>query len=153
MEILLKPIAIVINNRKNLSDDYWGNVVSEIILDESIPTESLIGIEEFSHIEIIFYFHQAQDQVKFSRHPRGNKNLPETGIFAQRAKDRPNRLGVTIARLIKREGRILTVDHFDGMDGTPVIDIKPVMKTFLVNKNEVTEPRWVKAMLTNYWKE
>jgi len=152
MDILIKPVAFVKNSRKNLSDDFWGDIVSEIVLDDSIPGESLNGIEDFSHVEIIFFFHEAGSKVNYARHPRGDKNLPVTGIFAQRAKDRPNRLGLTMARLIKKEGRTLFVDHFDGIDGTPVIDIKAVMKTFLVDKNEVTEPKWVGDMLKDYWK-
>src|ERR1039458_226703 len=98
MEILLKPVAFVKNSRRNLSDDFWGDVISEIELEASIPTESLDGIENFSHIEIIFYVDRADKPVQFSRHPRGNPSLPVTGIFAQRAKYRPNRLGATIAR-------------------------------------------------------
>ena len=152
MEIIMKPVAFVRNSRKNLSDDFWGDVVSEIELADHIPTESFNGIESFSHIEIIFHFHLSDKPIIYSRHPRGNPAWPEVGIFAQRNKNRPNSLGLTTVKLISREGRKLIMNHLDAIDGTPVIDIKPVMSTFLPDKNEVREPFWVGEMLKDYWK-
>ncbi len=149
----MSPVAFVKNTRENLSDDFWGNIVSVIELVDDIPSESLKGIEAFSHIEIIFHFHQASDSVLFSRHPRGNADWPEVGVFAQRNKDRPNRLGITVARLIKKEGRKLFVIHFDAINGTPVLDIKPVMKEFMIDKSEISQPKWADEMLTDYWKQ
>ena len=72
-DIILHPIAYVSNSRLTLDDDNWGDVTSEITLDESLPAESLDGLETFSHIEILFYFDQVvEGKIIMSRHPRGN---------------------------------------------------------------------------------
>lgn len=150
----IEPIAFVKNERNKIEDDYWGNVISEIILSDKLSEDSLKGIEEFSHVEIIFYFHLA-DPAAISisaSHPRGNKKLPKTGIFAQRKKARPNMLGSTIVKLIKAEKNILTVSGLDAINETPVIDIKPVMREFLPEGN-VTQPEWTKEIFKNYWAE
>lgn len=85
MPIHLNPVAAVMNSRKDLSDDFWGTVISEIELNENIPAEAFNGIDEFSHLEIIFYFDKTDgSKIVFNGHPRGNKNWPDVGIFAQR---------------------------------------------------------------------
>ncbi len=148
----IEPIAIVRNKRTEPEDDYWGDVISEIIINDKISEESLKGIEEFSHLEIIFYFHLA-DPAAISisaSHPRNNKKLPKTGIFAQRKKARPNMLGTAIVKLIRSEKNILTVSGLDAINETPVIDIKPVMKEFLPDE-KVTQPEWTKEIMKNYW--
>lgn len=148
----IEPIAIVRNKRTEPEDDYWGDVISEIIINDKISEESLKGIEEFSHLEIIFYFHLA-DPAAISisaSHPRNNKKLPKTGIFAQRKKARPNMLGTSIVKLIRSEKNILTVSGLDAINETPVIDIKPVMKEFLPDE-KVTQPEWTKEIMKNYW--
>lgn len=150
----IEPIAFVKNERNKIEDDYWGNVISDIILSDKLSEDSLKGIVEFSHVEIIFYFHLA-DPAAISisaSHPRNNKKLPKTGIFAQRKKARPNMLGSTIVKLIKAEKNILTVSGLDAINETPVIDIKPVMREFLPEGN-VTQPEWTKEIFKNYWSE
>ena len=153
MNIVLNPVAFVKNSRKEIADDYWGSVISEIELAEGIPAKSLNGIDSFSHLEIIYYFDQTdKSKIKFIGHPRGNKDWPEAGIFAQRKKDRPNSIGLTIVELIERNERTITVRYLDAIDGTPVIDIKPVMKEFLPAK-EIRQPDWSVELMKNYWKE
>lgn len=150
----IEPIAFVKNARKKVEDDFWGDVTSEIIISEKISDESLVGIEEFSHLEIIYYFHLA-DLAKINislTHPRENKKFPKVGIFAQRKKARPNLLGSTIVKLIKVEKNILTVEGLDAVNGTPVIDIKPVLREFLPEK-EVRQPDWVSELMKNYWQK
>lgn len=149
----IEPIAYVRNNRKKTEDDFWGDVISEIVISEKISEESIKGIEEFSHLEIIFYFHLA-DLAKITisaTHPRENKKFPKVGIFAQRKKARPNLLGSTIVRLIKAEGNKLTVSGLDAVDGTPVIDIKPVINEF-IPKEKIKQPEWVTELMKNYWR-
>lgn len=151
MSITLNPVATVRNNRKDLSDDFWGNIVSEIELAENIPVNAFDGIEEFSHLEIIFQFDKAdQSEIIYNGHPRGNKNWPSVGIFAQRKKDRPNGIGLTIVELLKREGSKITVKYLDAIDGTPVLDIKPVLKEFLP-VNEIRQPKWSIELMKDYW--
>ncbi|MBX7044939.1 MAG: SAM-dependent methyltransferase [Ignavibacteria bacterium] len=151
--INLFPIGKVVNNREEIEDDYWGNTLSAIILDDSIDSSSLKGIEEFSHLEIIFHFDKADDNkiVTGARHPRNLEHLPETGIFAQRGKNRPNKLGLTIVKLIKAEGKTLIVEGLDAINGSPVLDIKPVYKEFLPSE-EIRQPEWIKEIMKDYWK-
>jgi tRNA (Thr-GGU) A37 N-methylase len=113
------------NSRQLVEDDNWGGIVSEIEVAEPIGQEGLVGIEEFSHAEIIFYFHQVEEQkiVTGARHPRNNPNWPKVGILAQRGKNRPNRLGLATVTILKREGNKLYVEGLDAIDGamSPVL--------------------------------
>ncbi len=148
----IEPIAYVKSSRNKLEDDYWGGQISEIIISNKIAEQSIKGIEEFSHLEIIFYFHLA-DLTKIeisSSHPRGNSKYPKVGIFSQRKKARPNLLGTAIVKLIKAEKNKLTVEGLDAVDGTPVIDIKPVFKEFLPEE-KIKQPDWVSDLMKNYW--
>jgi len=151
MHIELKPVAFVKNTRQHIKDDFWGAVVSEIQLADHIPASAFDGIDEFSHLEIIFYFDKADPaNAVISGHPRGNKAWPHVGIFAQRKRDRPNALGLTIAELVRREGNTIWVKYLDAIDGTPVIDIKPVMREFLP-ATEIKQPQWSKELMKEYW--
>lgn len=151
MDIVLQPVALVKNTRTDLSDDFWGTIISEIELAPAIPTDAFDGIDAFSHIEIIFHFNQSDPKkIVFSGHPRGNKDWPHIGIFSQRKKDRPNALGLTIAELIKREGNKIWVRNLDAINGTPIIDIKPVMKEFLP-EGEIRQPQWSHELMKEYW--
>jgi len=85
-----------------------------------------------------------------SRHPRGNTDWPEVGIFAQRAKDRPNRLGVTVCRIISIDGSVIHVYGLDAIDGSPVVDIKPWMSEFGPRGN-VVQPQWSEELMKGYW--
>ncbi|KXK13749.1 MAG: putative tRNA (adenine(37)-N6)-methyltransferase [Chloroflexi bacterium OLB14] len=152
MKITLSPIAYVKNTRKEIEDDNWGNVISIIELDSKFDEESLAEIETFSHAEIIFYFHLV-DENKIetkSRHPRNDRTLPKVGIFAQRGKNRPNRIGSTVVKILKRVGNQLYVQGLDAIDGTPILDIKPVIKEFLA-REEIHQPQWASDLMKNYW--
>ena len=150
--INLSPIAFVKNIRAEIEDDHWGDVVSIIELDSAFSEEALFQIESFSHAEIVFYFHLVnEDKIEAgARHPRNNQSWPKVGIFAQRGKNRPNRLGVTTVKILKREGRQLFVQGLDAIDGTPVLDIKPVIKEFLP-REEIRQPVWATELMKNYW--
>ena len=110
-------------------------------------------MEEFSHAEVIYYFHRVEEQkiVTGARHPRNNPDWPKVGILAQRGKNRPNRLGLARVKIVRKEGRTLYVEGLDAIDGTPVIDIKPVMKEF-IPREEVRQPEWSRELMKNYWK-
>ncbi len=151
MDIILRPLAFVRNTRTDQSDDYWGSIVSEIELADEVPADAFNGIDDFSHLEIIFYFDKAdKSKAVYKYHPRGNTNWPEVGIFAQRKKDRPNSIGLTIVELVKREGNKIWVKYLDAIDGTPILDIKPVMKEFLPAA-EIRQPDWSSELMKNYW--
>ncbi len=149
-EIAMKPIGHVRASRQTPGDDHWGQTVACIELTPDFGPEALKGIEEFSHVEILFYFHLAGESYDQARHPRGNPNWPVVGIFAQRGKDRPNRIGASICRVLSHDGTKLYVAELDAIDGTPVLDIKPVMSGFLP-RGEVREPAWCAELMLRYW--
>jgi tRNA (adenine37-N6)-methyltransferase len=148
----IQPIGFIDSPRKVPEDDNWGEVYSIITLADNVPQESLEGIELFSHAEIIFFFHQVNvEKIEYgARYPRNDETLPKMGIFAQRGKNRPNRLGVTTVKILKREGTSLYVQGLDAIDGTPIMDIKPVMREFLPRET-VEQPNWVSEIMKNYW--
>src|SRR6266849_1431609 len=151
--IALEPIGHVRSIRQDLRDDDWGNVTARIELTEAFDPEGLNGLDEFSHAEVIFHFDRVAESAiqRGTRHPRGNPAWPRVGIFAQRGKDRPNRLGTTIVEIVGREGRVLTVVGLDAVDGTPVLDIKPLMAGFLP-RGEVRQPPWSHELMRDYWR-
>ena len=140
--------------RKEPIDDDWGGTESVILLDPRFEEDALAGLESFSHVEVLFVFDRVDPAkiVSGARHPRNNKDWPAVGIFAQRGKNRPNRLGSTICRVVRREGRRLVVAELDAIDGTPVIDLKPVMREFLP-REAVRQPEWVGELMQAYWNE
>jgi tRNA (adenine37-N6)-methyltransferase len=151
MNINISPIGFVKNKRENPIDDQWSSVVSTIELLPHIPQESLLHIDQFSHLEIVYYFHQADlHQIKFTAHPRGNPFYPSVGIYAQRKKERPNAIGLSTVELIQLKGRTIRVKNLDAIDGTPVIDIKPVYKAFLP-VGKIKQPEWVADLMKHYW--
>ena len=152
MKIELESIGHVEAARKRATDDYWGEVEASIVLDAGIPADALQGIEAFSHAEVLFFFDRVDPQkiVRGARHPRNNPEWPAVGIFAQRGKNRPNRIGSTIVRVVRREGRRLDVLELDAIDGTPVLDIKPVLTEFLP-RHTVAQPPWSTELMRSYW--
>ena len=154
MDIVLQPVGWVRSAEKGPREDYWGGIVSEIRLDESrFGPEALQGLAEFSYVEVLFYFHGVSEEsvVTGLRHPRGNQNWPQTGIFAQRGKNRPNRMGATICKVLSVDGVVISVEGLDALDGTPVLDIKPVIQEFLPNKADIRQPKWADELMTEYF--
>jgi tRNA-Thr(GGU) m(6)t(6)A37 methyltransferase TsaA len=151
--ITLRPVGVVRSPRAEVRDDYWGGVVAEIELSPDLPADSLDGLEDFSHAEIIFLFDRVDPSavVAGARHPRNNPAWPRVGIFAQRAKGRPNRLGTTVVRVLGRDGRRVRVSGLDAVDGSPVLDIKPVMAEFLP-AGPVRQPEWSSELMREYWR-
>ncbi|MBP9096373.1 MAG: tRNA (N6-threonylcarbamoyladenosine(37)-N6)-methyltransferase TrmO [Ignavibacteria bacterium] len=155
--ISLYPIGEIVNERKIVEDDNWGEIISIIELNDSFDESALKGIEEFSHLEIIYYFDKVDDTkiITGARHPRNLEHLPEVGVFAQRVKNRPNKLGLTTVKLLRAENKTLHVKGLDAINGTPVLDIKPVFKQFLPQvsyQDEIKQPDWVNEIMKNYWK-
>lgn len=150
--IELRPIGVVHSSRNTIADDLWLKEESYIELTIEYPTDSLAGITDFSHVEILFYMDQIESQKieTAARHPRNNTSWPKVGIFAQRGKNRPNKIGLTICDVLKVEGRKLFVKGLDAVDGTPVLDIKPWMKEF-GPRGGVRQPDWVSELMRNYW--
>lgn len=148
----IKPIAFVEASRAQAEDDFWGGETACISLVEPFTAEALQGLAAFSHVEVLFLFHQvpACKIVHGARHPRNNLAWPAVGIFAQRGKTRPNRIGSTMCRIVRIEGTKLFVSELDAIDGTPVLDIKPVLAEFLP-REEVRQPDWSRELMLEYW--
>jgi tRNA (adenine37-N6)-methyltransferase len=152
MTYIVNPIAFVRASRQAVEDDFWGGQYAEVRLADHIDPSSLQGLEAFSHVEILFLFHGVEENkiVSGARHPRNNPAWPKVGIFAQRAKGRPNRIGSTICRVSGVQGSTLKVLELDAIDGTPVLDIKPVLREFLP-RTAVSQPSWATELMTDYW--
>jgi tRNA-Thr(GGU) m(6)t(6)A37 methyltransferase TsaA len=152
-EFVVRSIGHVRCERSEAIDDDWGEIESTIELDAGrFEADVLAGLEDFSHVEIVFCFDRV-DESKLnlgSRHPRGNQKWPRVGIFAQRAKARPNRIGMTACELLGVDGLVLSVRGLDAIDGTPVLDIKPYMTEF-APRRETRQPDWSRELMSGYW--
>jgi tRNA-Thr(GGU) m(6)t(6)A37 methyltransferase TsaA len=149
----ITPIGFVRGGRKEPVDDDWGKVEADIVLDgQQFPAESTAGLGDFSHLTVVYQFHLVgDDEISTgSRHPRGRTDWPKVGIFAQRGKGRPNRIGVTTCDIVNVDGLTVRVRGLDAIDGTPVLDIKPHMTGF-EPRGKVREPAWVKEIMKEYW--
>jgi tRNA (adenine37-N6)-methyltransferase len=153
MTISINPIGHVRSSRSTAVDDHWDTESAAIELDPARFTpDALAGLADFSHAEIIFLFDQVPDDKieTGARHPRGRQDWPLVGIFAQRGKNRPNRIGLTTCRIIAVDGLTVTLHGLDAIDGTPVLDIKPVIREFLP-RGELRQPDWVGKLMADYW--
>lgn len=153
MPIEIIPIGWVRGGRTEPIDDQWDQVRCEIVLDAAQFTpDALAGLEAFSHLEVLFHFDQVgiDEITTAARHPRGRTDWPKVGIFAQRGKNRPNRLGISVCKLIAVDGLVITVEGLDAIHGSPILDIKPVMKGFLP-RGEVHQPDWADEIMAEYW--
>ena len=151
----LRPIGIVRSGRSEAIDDTWDEVPASIVLDSNrFEPDALLGLDAFSHIEVIFYFHgvAAEKEETGARRPRDRADWPRVGIFAQRGKNRPNRLGVTTCRVLAVEGLLIRVQGLDAIEGSPVLDIKPYMSGF-APRGPLREPPWAKELMAEYWRK
>jgi tRNA-Thr(GGU) m(6)t(6)A37 methyltransferase TsaA len=147
----LIPIGVVRSSRSRPEDDKWDQETSVIELLAPFDERSVRGLETFSHCIVVYVFDQASwDESRMSRHPRGNAEWPEVGIFAQRAKDRPNRLGVSVCLILGVDGGTVHLAGLDAVNGTPVVDIKPWMAEF-GPRGAVSQPQWASELMKDYW--
>jgi len=131
-------------------DSDWGQVESTVELKADFQ-EALQGLEAFSHVLIVFYMHQSSfSSEDLVRHPQGRTDLPKVGIFSQRAKHRPNPIGITAVELLGIQGSCLRVRGLDAIDGTPVLDVKPYFPWF-DRKDHVQTPEWCEEIMRAYF--
>jgi len=152
MNLSVRAVAYIHNERSEALDDNWNDIVSTVELAADVPSEALNGLSEFSHVEIVFFADWADDvpPAPWHRHPRGNENWPDVGVFAQRNKDRPNRILLTTVEIEEVGERFVRVRGLDGIDGTPVLDIKPVFR-WSVPRGEVRAPKWSEELGESYF--
>jgi tRNA (Thr-GGU) A37 N-methylase len=153
MDIMMRAIGRVEGGRVAAEDDRWGGEEAVIRLDPAVVgPEALLGLDAFSHCEVVFQFDRLPEAeiTTNARHPRGNPDWPKVGILAQRGRNRPNRIGVSVAEVLAVDGLALRVRGLDAIAGTPVLDVKPVMAGFLP-RGAVREPEWAQALMADYW--
>jgi len=151
--IEMQPIGRVRGGRRQATKDGWGGNRCRLELDpERFSADALTGMEDVSHIEVVFYFHiDADEPIETgARHPRGRTDWPRVGIFAQHGRMRPNRIGVSICRVVKVTATMIDVEGLDAVDGTPLLDIKPVWSGYLP-RGELREPAWATEIMERYW--
>jgi tRNA (Thr-GGU) A37 N-methylase len=144
---------MVRSSRTVAVDDDWDAVRSRIELDpEVVDDDATLGLDEFSHVEVVFLFDRVDAAAicRGARHPRGNEAWPRVGILAQRAKDRPNRIGLTTCSVVSVDGLVVEVAGLDAIDGTPVLDLKPRMAGF-EPRGAHREPAWATELMAGYW--
>ncbi len=152
MEYTVRPVAYIRNERSEAIDDQWDDVVSTVELAHEVPSDALVGLADFSHAEIVFFADWAEEVPPgpWHRRPRGNAEWPDVGVFAQRNKDRPNRILLTTVAIEAISERSFTVRGLDGIDGTPVLDIKPVFR-WSVPRGELRVAAWSEELGEGYF--
>ena len=151
--IRVVPVGYVRGGRVDAVDDDWDSVDADIELDGTRFEPAVVaGLTDFSHLDVVFQFHGVDEATIHlgARRPRGNPDWPEVGIFAQRAKARPNRIGVSTCRLRGVDGLTLHVSGLDAIDGTPVLDVKPHVVE-MGPREAVREPAWIRELMRDYW--
>lgn len=140
--ITIRAIGRVRNSVRKMKREGWDSVVSEIVLNRTYE-EALTGVEDYSHLLVIFWMSRVRGSRKGMKkiHPKSRKDLPLVGIFATRTQYRPNPLGLTLVKLLGREKTVLRVRGLDALNGTPVIDVKPISPHHEFPKN-VRVPEW-----------
>ena len=140
-EIVIRPIGVVRNQFVELVPQGWESSASELHV-ESTWAEALDGIEEFSHIIVLFWLDRIDGEPTLRIHPKGRADTPLVGLFSTRTPRRPNLIGLATVRLLERRGNILRVEGLDALDGSPVLDLKPYLA-----RNDLVEgatmPDWV----------
>ncbi len=151
--ITVRPIGRVVGGRQEAVDDRWDAETCTIELDpDRLEAGATDGLADFSHVEVVFCFDRVDEDTvcRGTRHPRGRTDWPSVGILAQRAKDRPNRIGVTTCRLVAVRPFALEVTGLDAVDGTPVLDVKPYLAEF-GPRGGVRQPAWSTELMAGYW--
>ena len=131
-------------------DISWGEDTSVIILNDEYIS-GLKGLEDFSHCIIIFYLDKAnyEKEKHLQRRPQNRSDMPLVGIFSQRGKDRPNKIGMTAVEIVSVSDSELVVKGLDAVDGTPVLDIKPYYPVY--DKKDATVPEWTDRLMKDYF--
>ena len=150
MRIEMEPIGYVRNEVKDRKDTAWGEDTSSILLDKRYIS-GLKGLEDSSHVIIIYHFDKAkyEKDKHLQRRPQNREDMPLVGIFSQRGKDRPNRIGMTSVKVVSVSEDALVVKGLDAVDGTPVLDIKPYYPVY--DKKDAVVPEWVNRLMEHYF--
>ena len=150
MQIEMEPIGYVRNEVKDRKDVSWGEDTSSIVLNAEYIS-GLKGLEDFSHVIILYHLDKAkyEKEKHLQRRPQNREDMPLVGIFSQRGKDRPNRIGMTSVEIVSVSEGELIVKGLDAIDGTPVLDIKPYYPAY--DKKDASVPEWVDRLMEHYF--
>jgi tRNA (adenine37-N6)-methyltransferase len=151
--VTLEPVGVVVGGREEVRDDGWDAERAVIRLDAArFGPAAVAGLEDFSHLEVVYVLHRVPDEkIELgARRPRNNPDWPLVGVFAQRGKNRPNRIGVSRCRLLRVDGLDVAVAGLDAVAGTPVLDIKPYMNEF-GPRGDVRQPAWASELMAGYF--
>lgn len=144
-KIFFKPIGFIRSEHKHPDKTPIQPVFAKGCLGraEIFPEyeKGLKDVEGFSHLCLIYHFHKNRSKKMIVRpFLENNKH----GIFATRSPARPNAIGFSVVRLIRREGPVLHLEDVDMLDGTPILDIKPFIRRFDFREN--TTDGWQENM-------
>jgi tRNA-Thr(GGU) m(6)t(6)A37 methyltransferase TsaA len=144
--VAIMPIGVVRNAVGEIMHHGWEDVVSELAVEPAFA-ESLDGLEEFSHLVVVFWLDRVTAEQRQIRklHPRDRADLPLQGALATHTQHRPNPIGLTTVRLIERRGSVLVVQGLDAVNGTPILDVKP-WSGREAPREEVRLPEWLGRM-------
>lgn len=125
----IKPIGVVrsdLTSRETAPHQGYAGAPDAWLEMNATVAEGLEGIAAGSEIVLITWLHQAHRDI-LKLHPRGDKSLPLAGVFATRSPHRPNPLGLHRVTVLEIDGNRLKVGPLEAIDGTPIVDIKPVL--------------------------
>lgn len=131
-KMILDPVGVVVSSVDDINEMPLGGKTAQI---EIYPeySDALLRIETNSHLWILSWFHKSNRQVLQANPHKVNPDLPTYGVFALRAFNRPNPIGLSLVELDRVEGNILHVRGLDAISGTPVIDIKPYFENDIIS--------------------
>lgn len=135
-EYRIRPVGIV----------RVGDEETRIEIDPAY-TEALLGLDGFSHLMVIWWFHRndtPESRATLRVHPRKDPGNPLTGVFATHSPKRPNLTALSFCRLLAVAGHRIVLDAIDAFDGSPVIDIKPYIPVDGLAPEAVRVPDWVR---------
>jgi len=141
----VEPIGWVRNCISDSQGVTWEEIESQVVIEKRF-SEALEGLEEFSHIIVLFWLHRKKEKPPpLKIRPEMREDMPLVGVLATRAPVRPNPIGLTVVELLERQGNTLRVRGLDAYDGTPVLDIKPYLpRGNLIEKVRIAP--WVKRL-------
>lgn len=151
LKIEFSPVGFVTNQVAEPVDENWGSVSSRLTINPEFA-KGITGLDQFSHAVVVTFMNQAEFHAEkhIVRRPRGLATMRKVGIFSQRAKDRPNRIGVTSVKIVSVGDGYVKVTGLDAINGTPILDIKPYYPQYDCIENAAV-PDWVNKLMQNYF--
>jgi tRNA-Thr(GGU) m(6)t(6)A37 methyltransferase TsaA len=128
------PVGVI----KKRDDSTWIEIFERY-------TDALLGLDEFSHITVCYWFHEndhPDERQILQVHPRKDEKNPLRGVFATHSPVRPNLIAVSICQILSIQGNTIHIDEIDAFDGSPVIDVKCFIPSSVAT-SEIKLPDWV----------